>query len=53
VTRPHEYVECDVPEGMTLREYHAQQRAARKRPRRSVLARLRRRRDRRRAAQRA
>jgi hypothetical protein len=23
MTRPHHYVECDVPEGMTLRDYRA------------------------------
>jgi hypothetical protein len=51
MTRPHEYVDCDLPDGMTLREYHAARRAtARKRPRRSIVARLQRRRARRRAA---
>jgi hypothetical protein len=49
MTRPHEYVDCDLPDGMTLREYNASRRK-RKRPRRSIVARIRRRRARRRAA---
>ena len=46
MTRPHHYVECDVPEGMTLRDYRA---AKRKDPRdrRGLVARLRARRARR------
>ena len=27
MSRPHHYVECDVPEGMTLRDYRAIKRA--------------------------
>jgi hypothetical protein len=52
MTRPHEYVDCEIPEGMTLREYHAARRPDRKpRRRHGLVARLRRRqRDARRAA---
>ena len=28
MSRPHHYVECDVPEGMTLRDYRAAKREA-------------------------
>ena len=52
MSSPHHYVDCDVPEGMTLREYHAARRASAPRHRRhGLMARLRRRRaERRRAA---
>lgn len=45
MTRPHHYVHCDVPEGMTLSEYRSAKRSdeASKRPRRGLVARLRRR----------
>jgi hypothetical protein len=44
MTRPHHYVHCDVPEGMTLAEYRSAKLAvAAKRPRRGLVARLRRR----------
>jgi hypothetical protein len=46
MTRPHEYVECDVPEGMTLRDYRAIKRDN-DRAKRGLLARLRARRARR------
>jgi hypothetical protein len=42
MTRPHHYVQCDVPEGMTLAEYRSAKGAAvRKQPRRGLVARLR------------
>jgi len=42
MTRPHHYVDCDVPEGMTLVEYRASKRAPGTKPRRtSFVARLR------------
>jgi hypothetical protein len=43
MTRPHQYVHCDVPEGMTLNEYRATLRLA-KPPKSGLVARLRRRR---------
>ena len=45
MTRPHHYVHCDVPEGMTLTEYRSAKRpdGVDKRPRRGLVARLRRR----------
>jgi hypothetical protein len=43
MTRPHHYVHCDVPEGMTLAEYRGAKR--REKPRKAgLVARLRRRR---------
>jgi hypothetical protein len=40
MTRPHHYVDCDVPEGMTLEEYRASKKP--RRPRRAgLVARLR------------
>ena len=43
MSRPHHYVDCDVPEGMTLREYRAAKRPAK--PRRpGIVSILRRRR---------
>jgi hypothetical protein len=50
MSRPHHYVECDVPEGMTLRDYRA---AKRDTPggKRGLIARLRARRARRVAAE--
>ena len=42
MTRPHQYVDCDVPEGMTLREYRAAKRPAK--PRRPTIVTLLRRR---------
>ena len=39
MTRPHHYVECDVPEGMTLRDYRAAKRAP-AREKRGLMARL-------------
>ena len=50
MSRPHHYVECDVPEGMTLREYHAARRSASKHASRGLVARLRRRKAQRRQA---
>jgi len=46
MTRPHHYVHCDVPEGMTLAEYRgAKRREAGVKPRGAgLVARLRRRR---------
>ena len=45
MTRPHHYVHCDVPEGMTLAEYRGAKRQAAAKPRRAgLVARLRRRR---------
>jgi|GraSoiStandDraft_4_1057263.scaffolds.fasta_scaffold2097237_2 hypothetical protein len=42
MTRPHQYVQCDVPEGMTLAEYRSAKSAAvRKQRRRGLVARLR------------
>ena len=49
MTRPHHYVQCDVPEGMTLRDYRAAKRAP-AREKRGLVARLRARRARRTAA---
>ena len=46
MTRPHHYVECDVPEGMTLRDYRAAKREP-ARIKRGLMARLRARRARR------
>jgi hypothetical protein len=46
MTRPHQYVECDVPEGMTLSDYRATKREP-ARTKRSIMARLRARRARR------
>ena len=46
MTRPHHYVECDVPEGMTLRDYRAAKRVP-SREKRGLMARLRARRARR------
>ena len=46
MTRPHHYVECDVPEGMTLRDYRAAKREP-ARAKRGIMARLRARRARR------
>jgi hypothetical protein len=42
MTRPHHYVHCDVPEGMTLGEYRAKRRPAKSR-KSGLVARLRRR----------
>ena len=39
MTRPHHYVECDVPEGMTLRDYRAAKGTSR--AKRGIVARLR------------
>jgi hypothetical protein len=51
VTRPHQYVQCDVPDGMTLAEYRASKRAPGTKPRRAgLVARLRARRVREAAA---
>jgi hypothetical protein len=50
MTRPHHYVECDVPEGMTLRDYRAAKGAAAREKRGGLVARLRARRARRAAA---
>ena len=43
MTRPHHYVHCDVPEGMTLAEYRSAKDAAvrKQQPRRGLVARLR------------
>jgi hypothetical protein len=42
VTRPHHYVDCDVPEGMTLQQYRAAKRPPGTKPRRTgLVARLR------------
>ena len=46
MTRPHQYVECDVPEGMTLSDYRATKREP-SRSKRGIMARLRARRARR------
>jgi len=40
MSRPHHYVECDVPEGMTLRDYRAAKQPA-PRVKRGLVARLR------------
>ena len=40
MSRPHHYVECDVPEGMTLRDYRAAKRPQ-ARVKRGFVARLR------------
>jgi hypothetical protein len=39
MSRPHHYVECDVPEGMTLRDYRATKLEP-ARAKRSLVARL-------------
>ncbi|HEY3021703.1 MAG TPA: hypothetical protein VGJ32_16005 [Solirubrobacteraceae bacterium] len=44
MTRPHHYVHCDVPEGMTLAEYRGAKRQAAKPRKTGLVARLRRRR---------
>ena len=44
MTRPHHYVHCDVPEGMTLAEYRGAKRRPAKPRRAGLVARLRRRR---------
>jgi hypothetical protein len=46
MSRPHHYVECDVPEGMTLRDYRAAKLPS-ERVKRGLVARLRARRARR------
>ena len=45
MTRPHHYVQCDVPEGMTLEQYRAAKRPAKERGKGGLVARLRRRRS--------
>ena len=42
MTRPHHYEHCDIPEGMTLAEYRAHRRPAKRKT--GLVARLRRRR---------
>jgi hypothetical protein len=46
MTRPHHYVHCDVPEGMTLTEYRTAKAAAKPRKQGLVVSLLRRRRAR-------
>ena len=43
MTRPHHYVQCDVPEGMTLEQYRAAKQPSKAR-KGGLVARLRRRR---------
>ena len=46
MTRPHHYVQCDVPEGMTLAEYRTAKTGALKARKGGLVSRLRRRRSR-------
>jgi len=46
MTRPHHYVHCDVPEGMTLAEYRNAKSAPAKARKGGLVSRLRRRRAR-------
>jgi hypothetical protein len=46
MTRPHHYVQCDVPEGMTLAEYRNAKGASSKPRKGGLVSRLRRRRAR-------